>query len=172
MPDMQITHFYRARLGENAEDYYNYSETAYKIGSKCPYLWKVVSQALNHKRSKRIHRSKRSITGLAAYVYYGPNAVGIRSNVVQVTKLEKGRLTKAGLSVLIYGRTFFDRIIFFCSPLIITSTLFIFNSDSPLAEIENVQCSKLPKSGSEKCPQMYYLLRRPLVIAVKTAIRA
>lgn len=107
MPDMQITHFYRARLGENAEDYSNISETAYKIGFKCPYLWRVVSQALNHKRSKRIHRSKRSITGLAAYVYYGPNAVGIRSNVVQVTKLEKGRLTKAGLSVLIYGRIFF-----------------------------------------------------------------
>ena len=38
MPDMQITHFYRDRLGENAEDYYKFSETAYKIGSECPYL--------------------------------------------------------------------------------------------------------------------------------------
>lgn len=38
MPDMQITHFHRALLGKNAEDYYKFSETAYKIGFKCPYL--------------------------------------------------------------------------------------------------------------------------------------
>lgn len=68
MPDMQITHFYRARLGENAEDYSNFSETAYKIGFKCPYLWRAVSRTLNHMRPKKIRRAKQSVNGIDAYV--------------------------------------------------------------------------------------------------------
>ena len=38
MLDMHITHFQLARFSENAEDYYRFSETAYKNGSECRYL--------------------------------------------------------------------------------------------------------------------------------------
>ena len=42
MLDMQITHFNRACFSEYAEDYYKFSETAYKIGSECRYYWRAV----------------------------------------------------------------------------------------------------------------------------------
>lgn len=64
----QITHFYQALLVENAEDYYNFSETAYKNGSECPYLWRVVSWAHDPKCPRKIPRSEHSADDFAVYV--------------------------------------------------------------------------------------------------------
>lgn len=92
-------------LGEYAENKNKFFETAYKIGSKCRYYWRAVSRAFNHMRPKKIRRLNDLQTVSLHMCNMPPDAVSIRSNVVQVTKLEKGRLTNAGLSVLIYGGT-------------------------------------------------------------------
>lgn len=76
-------------FGEYAENKNNFSETTYKIGSECRYLWRVVSRVLNHKCPKKIRRTKRSANGTLHMCNMSQYAVSIILNVMQVTKLYK-----------------------------------------------------------------------------------